>query len=347
MKFRTLGRSGVAVSELCLGTMTWGSQNSEAEAFEQMDHATDQGINFFDTAEMYPTTPSTPENQGLAETIIGNWLKARGRRDEIVIGTKIVGKGFARIRDGAKISAKTLDLAVEGSLRRLGTDTIDLYQLHWPNRGSYAFRQHWAYDPSRHDRSEARADHEEIFAAMTRLVDAGKVRLFGLSNDSAWGLGQYLRLAEIHGGPRVVTIQNEYSLMTRLFSLDLAEMCHHEDVGLMPYSPLAAGLLTGKYSGGAVPPGSRKSIKSDLGGRYTTRSAAVADLYVAAARKHGLDPAQMALAFTLCCKQVASTIIGATNMDQLKTNIGASDVTLGDEVLAEIAAITRANPMPY
>ena len=347
MKYRALGRSGVKVSELCLGTMTWGSQNSEAEAHEQMDYAVDQGINFFDTAEMYPTTPGAAETQGLTETYIGNWLKATGRRDRIVLGTKIVGVGFERIRDGAKISPKTLQLAVEGSLRRLQTDAIDLYQLHWPNRGTYAFRRHWTFDPSGQDRDEVRADLEDIFEAMTGLVQAGKVRHFGLSNDSAWGLAQYLRLSEIHGGPRVVTIQNEYSLMARLFSLDLAEMCHHEEVALLPYSPLAAGLLTGKYSGGALPAGSRRTINVALGGRYSDTSAAVADLYAAAARKHGLDPAQMALAFTLGCKQVASTIIGATSMAQLKNNIGASDVVLSDELLAEIAAITRANPMPY
>jgi len=203
MKFRTLGRSGVKVSEICLGTMTWGSQNTEAEAFEQMDYATGQGVNFFDTAEMYPTTPGSKETQGLTETIIGNWFKSRGGRDRIVLGTKIVGNGFGRIRDGAKISSETLNLAIDDSLRRLQTDTIDLYQLHWPNRGSYAFRQHWSYDPSRHDRDEVRADIEHIFEAMTGLVKSGKVRLFGLSNDSAWGLAQYLALAEARGGPRV------------------------------------------------------------------------------------------------------------------------------------------------
>ena len=295
---------------------------------------------------MYPTTPGTVDNQGSTETYIGNWMKDRGARDKLIVATKVVGNGFARLRDGGKINRTSLTIALDDSLRRLQTDYIDLYQLHWPNRGSYAFRQHWGFDPSKQDKAETQSDHAEIIDVMTEFAKAGKVRHFGLSNESAWGLGHFLKLTESRKGLRPVSIQNEYNLLSRLFDLDLAEMCHHEDVGLLPYSPLAAGLLTGKYTKGAIPDGSRRSINDVLGGRYSEQSAHVADLYVEIARKHGLDPAQMALAFTLNNPQVAATIIGATNMAQLTTNIGSSDITLSEEVLTDIATVRRAHPMP-
>ena len=262
MKMNPLGRTGIAISEICLGTMTWGEQNSEADGHAQMDHAVEQGINFFDTAEMYPTNPIRAETAGRTEEIIGSWLKARGRRDDIVIATKIVGKGNKTVRDGAPANALTIREAVENSLKRLGTDHIDLYQIHWPNRGSYHFRQNWAYAPWKQDKAQALADLEETVATADALVKEGKIRALGVSNDTVWGVAKMLEIAERSGGPRVASVQNEYNLMCRLFDTDWAELSHHEDVGLLTYSPLAAGILTGKYLDGAIPAGSRRSITS-------------------------------------------------------------------------------------
>lgn len=347
MKFRQLGRTDLKVSEICLGTMTWGSQNTEQEAHEQMDYAVGEGVNFFDAAELYPTTPGTAENLGRTEDYIGTWFKKSGRRSDIIMATKIAGGGVKRIRDGSNISKESLPIALDTSLKRLQTDYIDLYQLHWPNRGSYAFRQIWKYDPSKQIPNQVIDENAEIAEAMGQIIKSGKVRHFGLSNETAWGLTQFLKLSETNDVPRVASLQNEYNLMCRYFSPDLEEICHLEGVSLLPYSPLAAGLLTGKYSGNAIPEGSRRSINNDLGGRFSKRAPIIADLYVDIARRHGLDPAQMALAFTLHCPQVAATIIGSTNMDQLKTCVGAYEVTLSDEVLAEIAQVRFDHPMPY
>jgi aryl-alcohol dehydrogenase-like predicted oxidoreductase len=346
MKTNLLGRTGLKVSEICLGTMTWGTQNSDTEAHEQLDYALGQGVNFIDTAEAYPTTPSSVEVVGRTEEIIGSWLHKRGRRDEIVLASKVAGKGNRNIRDGAPISAGAIRTAIEQSLRRLRTDYLDLYQLHWPNRGSYHFRQSWNYDPSGQDAAAVKAEIEEILDALDRLVKAGKVRHIGLSNETAWGTGQYLAIAEARNLPRVASIQNEYSLMHRIFDLDLAELSLNEDVGLLAYSPLAAGMLTGKYSGGAIPAGSRGSINKGLGGRLSASSLEVADSYGEAARRHGLEPAQMALAFCLSRPFITSVIIGATSMDQLRTNIAAADLELSDDVRAEIASIHRRHPIP-
>lgn len=346
MQYRPLGRTGMNVSRLCLGSMTWGTQNTEAEGHAQMDHAAGAGINFIDTAELYPTTPSSPQSQGRTEEIIGSWFKASGKRAETVLATKITGKGNDWIRGGVPISAAEIRVAVEASLRRLQTDYIDLYQLHWPNRDHYHFRQSWTYDPSGADRAEVRAHMLEVLEAMDELVKAGKIRAVGLSNETCWGAMQFLDIAEANGLPRVASIQNEYSLLQRTFDLDLAELSHHEDIGLMAFSPLAAGILTGKYRGGAIPPGSRRSINEKLGGRYTQKAVQAVDAYVAVAARHGLDPAQMALAFCLTRPFMTATIIGATDMDQLKTNIGAAELTLSDEVLADIAKVHRDFPIP-
>ena len=346
MDYTTLGRSPLRVSRFCLGTMTWGSQNDAAEAHAQIDLALERGVNFLDTAEMYPTTPLAAETSGETERIIGEWIAKSGRRDAIVLATKIVGEGNETVgRGGAPITPATLREAVEGSLRRLRTEVIDLYQLHWPNRGSYHFRRNWTYDPSAQPRGEA----ERIAAlleALGALRDEGKIREIGLSNDTAWGVAKFLETAEARGLPRVVSIQNEYSLLCRHFDLDLAELAHHEDVGLLAYSPLAAGLLTGKYEAGAIPPGSRRSINPTLHGRVTEHSAAAVAAYVALARAHGLDPAQMALAFVAERPFTASVILGATSIDQLATDLGAADLTLSDAVSEEIDAIRRRWPMP-
>ncbi len=346
MKKRPLGRTGISVSEICLGTMTWGSQNTEAEAHEQMDYAAGEGINFFDTAEMYPTTPMRKETIGGTEKIIGSWFAARKKRDDIILATKITGEGSSFVRKGAAINGKFLREALEGSLKRLRTDYVDVYQIHWPNRGSYHFRRSWKYDPTSQDSSVARAEIAEIVETAGELVKEGKMRFLGLSNESAWGTAEYIKVAEQKNLPRIVSIQNEYNLLQRIFDLDLAELCHHENVGLMAWSPLAAGMLSGKYLDGKTPPGSRKSINETLGGRWSEYSTPVMEKYVATARKHGLDPAQMAIAWCLTRPSLMSVIIGATSMDQLKSNIAAAKLELSKEVMADIAAIHRLHPMP-
>ena len=346
MKYRPLGRTGLSVSEICLGTMTWGSQNSEAEGHAQMDLAVEMGVNFFDAAEMYPTTPASAETVGLTEEIIGTWFAANGRRDDVVLASKISGAGNDKVRGGEEITADSVRRALDASLKRLQTDHIDLYQLHWPNRGSYHFRQNWTYDPSDQKPDAAKANIEEVLDELGAQVKAGKIRHIGLSNETAWGIMQYTSIAERDGGPRVASIQNEYSLMCRLFDLDLAETALNEQVGLLAYSPLAAGLLTGKYTAGAIPQGSRGSINKGLGGRHTEYAVRVADEYCEVARKHGLDPAEMAIAFCLTRPFMTAVIVGATDLDQLKTAIGAAEVVLSDAAMADIAAVYRRNPLP-
>jgi aryl-alcohol dehydrogenase-like predicted oxidoreductase len=269
MRQLPLGRTGIMVSELCLGTMTWGSQNTEAEGHAQIDHALERGVTFLDTAEMYPTNPVRAETAGITEQIIGRWLARSGRRDAVVIASKVTGSGSAVARGGARLDGPTMLAACDAALARLGTDRIDLWQIHWPDRGSYHFRQNWAFDPTTQDRAATRAHLEDMIDAAGRLVEAGKIRAFGLSNDSAWGTAQMLRLAEAGRGPRVATIQNEYSLLCRTFDTDLAELCHQEEVTLLAFSPLAAGLLSGKYAGDVTPEGSRRARTPNLGGRIT------------------------------------------------------------------------------
>lgn len=346
MKFRKLGRTGLDVSALCLGTMTWGTQNTEAEGHRQMDMAVDHGVNFFDTAEMYPTNPMSAETQGDTERVVGSWFEKSGRRDDIVLATKITGPGPKWIRDGGPIDGAAIKAAVDQSLSRLKTDRIDLYQIHWPNRGSYHFRQSWTYDPTGQNREETREHIHDALRGLGDMVQAGKIRHIGLSNETAWGTAQFLEIAEKENLPRVQSIQNEYSLMQRLFDLDLAELAHNEEVGLLAYSPLAAGLLSGKYSGDVTPEGTRRAATPDLGGRLTPQSLDVADRYGAIARKHGLDVCQMALAFCLTRPFMAAAIIGATSEAQLKTNLDAVDLALDEAVLADIQALYRAHPVP-
>lgn len=346
MKYNTLGRTGITVSEICLGTMTWGTQNSEAEAHEQMDYAVSQGVNFFDTAELYPVTPAGPESMGLTEDYIGTWLKKSGKRGEIVVATKVAGPGRPYIRGGTPAGPKTMREALETSLKRLQTDHVDLYQMHWPNRGHYHFRQAWTYDPSHQDTSATVEDLAAILETLGAFVKEGKVRAIGLSNDTAWGTMKMLALAEKHGLPRIASLQNEYNFLYRAFDLDLAEVSHHENVGLLAYSPLAAGLLSGKYLNGANPEGSRLSINGDLGGRYTEYQEPAVQAYATLAREHNLDLAQMQLAFSLTRPFMTSVIIGATSMDQLKTNIGAKDVVLSADVLKGIARLHKMYPAP-
>ncbi|WP_293577205.1 aldo/keto reductase [Phaeobacter sp.] len=347
MKKNPLGRTGMEVSRVCLGTMTFGTQTDETESHAQIDFALDAGVNFLDTAEMYPVNPIRAETVGDSEAIIGNWNARTGRRAEYILATKHSGEGLQAVRNGAPITADTIAQTIEGSLRRLQTDYIDLYQFHWPNRGSYMFRKNWSYAPDGGQRNEVLDNMASCLEALKAQVTKGNIRAFGLSNESAWGTAQWLRLAEQTGGPRVASIQNEYSLLCRLYDTDLAELSLYEDVGLLAFSPLATGLLTGKYQGGAVPDKSRKSISPELGGRHTPRVYPAVEAYLDIAARHGLDPVHMAMAWCHTRPFMASAILGATTLEQLQHALAGDDLELSAEVLAEIDVAHRAHPMPY
>ena len=347
MEYRRLGRSDIEVSEICLGSMNWGTQNSEAEGHAQIDYALDHGVNFIDTAEIYPSNPMSPETTGRTEEIIGNWIAKSSKRERIVLATKVAGVGNRNVQDGIEISPKKIAISIEGSLRRLRTDYIDLYQLHWPNRGSYHFRQNWRYDPSKQDSDRVNDHVHNTLECLGELVAAGKIRHIGLSNETCWGTARFLQIAADNGFPRVVSIQNEYSLMYRSHDLDLAELSHHEQVGLLAYSPLACGLLSGKYRGGARPAGSRLTINPDLFGRVHDGIWPVVDAYLDIAGNHGLDPAQMSIAFCNRRPFVTSSIIGATSIEQLAVTLGAAELRLDDAVLEDIHAVYRRHPIPF
>lgn len=346
MKYNKLGRTNLDVSLIGLGTMTWGVQNTQDEGFEQMDYALTQDINFFDTAEMYAIPPAA-ETFGTTETIIGNWFASRKNRDKVILASKIAGPGLDWIRKGENfIDRKNIISALDDSLRRLKTDYIDLYQLHWPNRGSYHFGQIWDFAPS-FDKNEVEANFIEVLETMADMIKAGKIRHIGLSNETAWGTSKWLQLAEQHDLPRMASIQNEYSLICRHFEPDLRELTVHEDCGLLAWSPLTRGMLSGKYANGAKPEGARLTIETRHEHRDKTQThAAVAD-YVALAKKHNLDPCQMALAFVNQQPFVTSTLIGATSMQQLKSNIDSINLKLSEEVLAEIKVLRDRHPMPF
>jgi aryl-alcohol dehydrogenase-like predicted oxidoreductase len=346
MKMIPLGASGLTVTELCLGTMTWGSQNTEAEGHAQADLALDRGLTFWDTAEMYPVAPVLAETMGRTEEIIGSWIAARGGRSRLVIATKITGKGQI-VRPGEPITGRAMRAAVEGSLRRLRTDYIDLYQLHWPNRGSYHFRQAWNYAPHGADKAAETAHMTDVLTTARALVDEGKIRAIGLSNESVWGAARWLHLADTLGLPRMASVQNEYSLLCRQFDTDWAEFSMIENMPLLAFSPLACGLLSGKYAGDVTPEGTRRSRTPDLGGRITPRVFPAVAAYLGIAARHGLDPCQMAIAFCRSRPFPTIPIIGATDLQQLEVNIGAAGLQLSTEVLAEIGAAHRDHPMPY
>ena len=347
MKQLPLGQTGLRVSEFCLGTMTWGTQTTEAGAHDQIDLALEHGLTFWDTAEMYPTNPVLAENVGRTEEIIGSWIAKGGRRDRVVLATKVTGAGQDAVRDGAPISAGTLRAAVEGSLRRMQTDVIDLYQLHWPNRGSYHFRKMWSYDPRGTDRAAVTAHMVELLTEAQALIAEGKIRHIGLSNESVWGAARWLALSDALGLPRMVSIQNEYSLLCRQFDTDWAELSVMEDMPLLAFSPLAVGLLSGKYAGDVTPDGTRRSATPTLGGRITPQVFAAVAAYQGIAARHGLEPCQMALAFCRSRPFPVIPILGATTTAQLATALGAAGLVLSDEVQAEIAAAHRAFPAPF
>ena len=342
-----LGRTGLRVSSICLGTMTWGSQTSEAEGHAQADLALERGVDFWDTAEMYPVNPVRAETVGRTEEIIGTWLASRGGRDRVVLATKVTGSGQPAVRDGAALSAATMRQAVEGSLKRLRTDYIDIYQLHWPNRGTYRFRENWGFDPRGPQKADIEAHMLEILQLAATLIAEGKIRHIALSNETVWGAGRWLALAEAHGLPRMMTVQNEYSPLYRHFDTDWAEFSVREDMPLLAFSPLATGLLTGKYQGDVTPPGSRRAQNANLSGRITPRVFAAVDAFRAVADRHGWDACHMALAF---CRQrpfPCVPIVGATTRAQLEANLAVEDRLLSPEALADIDAANRAHPQPF
>lgn len=347
MKTLPLGQNGPLVPEFCLGTMTWGRQTDEADAHRQIDLALDHGLNFLDTAEMYPTNPVMAETRGGTEEIIGNWIARNGGRAKLILATKVSGEGSHVMEGGTPpIDAPRLRSAVEQSLRRLRTEHIDLFQLHWPNRGSYQFRRNWTYKPP-HDAAPFRAHVHEVLTEAAALIAEGKIGQIALSNESAWGLSQWIRASEETGLPRIASIQNEYSLLCRLADTDLAEAMAMEHVPLLAFSPLAAGLLTGKYAGGVIPDNSRRSATPDLGGRITPRVFEAVSAYLGLARDHGIDPVVMALAWHRTRPFVSIPILGATTLAQLEGQLVALDTVLSDELIAGIDALHRAWPMPY
>lgn len=345
MQYRKLGKTNLDVSVICLGTMTWGSQNSEAEAHAQIDYALDQGVNFLDTAEMYPVTPSLAETRGLTETYIGTWLAQNKRRDEVILATKVSGPTMAEdIRGGGnRLDRRNIEAAIDTSLQRLQTDYVDLYQLHWPDRQAPRFGQRGL--SALKDAPET-VSLEETLSVLDDIVRSGKVRHIGVSNETAWGVSQFLSIAEGRGYPRIASIQNPYSLLNRTFEINLSEFALREDVGLLAYSPLAAGHLTGKYLNGVIPKGSRLDIAHQFGRYHAPQQPDATQRYVEIASKYGLDPAQLALAFVNNQAFVTSNIIGATSMDQLKTAIGSIDISLSDEILQEIEAVHKIYPDP-
>ena len=344
MKHNQLGRTDVRISELCLGTMTWGSQNTEAEGHAQIDMALEAGLNFMDTAEIY-AVPRSPETSGRTEEIIGSWFNKTGKRDQWFLASKVAGGPVDFIRNGTRTDGKTIRMAVEQSLKRLQTDRIDLYQIHWAGRGSYNFDGSWTYQPELQDTADALDNIEDMLITLGDLVREGKLGHVGVSNETTWGMAQWLRIAEARGLPRLVSVQNEYSLLRRHFDLDLAELSHHENVGLLAYSTLAGGLITGKYNDGQMPKGSRGDYQKGFW-RLNEQSEAAAKEYIALAGQHGLDVVQLAIAFVLSRPFTTSVIVGATSTEQLALAISAKDVVLSPEVLAQIEAIHRRYPRP-
>ncbi len=350
MKKVKLGSSDLQVSEVCLGTMTWGSQNTESDAHEQLDYALQQNINFIDTAEVYAVPPK-PETCGLTERYIGTWLaQDRSRREQIVLATKVAGKEVPWIRDGEMLNGKGIKLALEGSLKNLQTDYVDLYQLHWPNRPVPKFGSHWPQqlDIESIDVEKEREEHLEILTTLGELVKEGKIRHIGLSDDTPWGINEYLRLAEKHDLPKMVSIQNEFNLLHLLDSPYVIETCVLNDVAYLPWSPLAGGALSGKYRNGALPENCRWTIEQRNGiFRDTSHSHAAIEAYYDIATKHGLSLTKLALAYVYQFKGVTSSIIGATSLEQLKEDIDAYNVVLTDEIMEEIDAVIKQFPVPF
>ncbi|OOL17303.1 aldo/keto reductase [Bombella intestini] len=349
MQYRTLGRTGLKVSELCLGTMTFGQQNTEAEGHAQLDKALEHGVNFIDTAELY-SIPPRAETQGSTERIVGSWLKARGNRDKVILASKVVGRSqndwFRPGGEKPRLTPQQIRYAIDESLKRLNTDYLDLYQLHWPDREINIFGEGGTTFRTLSDADEVPI--AETLGALGELVKEGKVRHVGLSNETAWGVSEFLRVSREEKQPRIASIQNAYNLLNRTYEIGLAEMGLREDVGLLAYSPLAQGYLTGKYLDGARPPGARTTL-FNRGQRYEKPGVDDAiRAYQALAKEFGLDFAQMAIAFVTSRPFVTSNIIGATTMEQLETALTSIHVEITPELEEKINAIHQlnANPAP-
>ena len=345
MQYRKLGNTGIDVSLICLGTMTWGEQNTEAEAHAQLDYALAQGVNFIDTAEMYPIPPKGA-TQGLTETYIGNWLQQRGGRDQLVLATKVAGPAdwMAHLRGGPRLDRAHIEQAIDASLKRLRTDYVDLYQVHWPARSTNYFGQ-LGFTAGDDAAADAIAG---TLHALDTLVRAGKARAIGISNETPWGVAQYLKLADEQQQARIVSIQNPYSLLNRSFEVGLAEFAHREQTGLLAYSPLGFGVLSGKYIRGSDDSHSRLNLFESYTRYSSEPGVAATGAYVELAESHGLSPAQMALAFVNSRPFVTATIIGATTLAQLQENIASVDVSLDAEIVDAIDAIhaRQSNPCP-
>ena len=344
MNFRKLGNTDLKVSTICLGTMTWGEQNNQKEAFEQMDYAMNQGINFFDTAEMY-AVPSTEKTFGKTEIIIGNWFKERNNRKKVILATKVSGPGLSWIRGGdLQYTKENISSALLGSLERLQTDYIDLYQLHWPERNTNYFGK-LGY---KHQTEEKKwNDFESILRTLKKFVDEGKIRYIGLSNESAWGLSKFLELSKSQNLPRIMSVQNPYNLLNRTYEIGLAEISIREQSGLLAYSPLASGVLSGKYRNNQKPKGSRLQLFGDYFPKYAGKSSNLAvEEYFKIAKKHKISLAQLSLAFVGQQSFVTSNIIGATTMKQLEENIGSTNIKLSSEIIDEINLVHKNNSNP-
>lgn len=345
MKYNQLGQTELRVSELCLGTMTFGEQNTEQEGHDQLDKAVDYGVNFIDTAEMY-SIPPRAETFGHTETIIGRWFQQRQNRDRIILATKVIGKAddfMPYVRGGyTRLNQRNIELALNDSLMRLNTDVIDLYQIHWPDRNTNFFgRLGYQHQPD-----DSAAPIEETLSVLNALVASGKVRAIGVSNETAWGTMEYLQLSQGGVGPRIASIQNPYNLLNRSYEVALAEVSHRETVALLAYSPLAFGVLSGKYLANQQPDNARLTLFPSYQ-RYSNEMAVKAtEAYVNLAQEAGLTPSQMALAFVNSRSFVAATIIGATSLEQLQQNLDSTTVDLSDDLIAAIDVIHRKWPNP-
>ena len=347
MQFRPLADTGILLPEICLGTMTFGEQNTQEQAFQQLDYALDQGLYFWDTAEMYPVPPK-PETQGATERIIGNWIAARGGRDKLFLASKIAGpsQGGSHIRDGkTRFVADEISAAIDQSLSRLQTDYIDLYQLHWPQRPINFFGK-LGYGNAEAAEDRTVTDLEETLTALQDEIKKGRIRYIGLSNETPWGTMKFLHLAEKLGLSKFVSVQNPYNLLNRTYEIGMSEIAHYEGVGLLAYSPLAFGYLTGKFRHGARPANARVTLFSRFSRYSNPQSEWATEQYAQLTEQHGLSLTQLALAFIKQQFFVTSTIIGATNLDQLKENIQAFEIDLSEEILKGIEAIHRQQPNP-
>ena len=344
MKYKKLGKTNVDVSLICLGTMTWGEQNTEVEGFSQMDYALENGINFFDTAELY-SVPPRKETFGSTEIIIGNWLRNKKCREKIILATKVVGRSGMKWFRGkeTRLNEEQITNAIEGSLKRLQTDYIDLYQLHWPDRKANFFGK-LGYE---HHEENDIIDIKVQLEVLDKLVKQGKIRFIGLSNETPWGLMKFLSLSDKYDLPRVVSVQNPYSLLNRSYEVGMAEISIRESCGLLAYSPLAFGMLTGKYDDDSFPDGARLTLFGDMFTRYTKeKGKKESKKFNNLAKQSGLSPSQMALAFVNSRDFVTSNIFGATNIDQLKENVDSFEIALDDDLISEIEKINQENPYP-